>query len=156
MQRAPVLKPVWLHHKPSYLSSLLPPEGIDIIIPILQMGKLSSEKCISQQHALIKYVISDSNLGWWSPKSLQFLPCQPAASLSKSPHKWAKAEQLQLAQQQRICLQCRRCDFDPWVGKIPWRRKLQPTPVFLPGKFHAKRSLAGYSPWDHKELDTSY
>ena len=42
---------------------------------------------------------------------------------------------------------CRRCGFDPWVGKIPWRRKWQPTPVFLPGKSHEQRSLAGYSPW---------
>ena len=37
--------------------------------------------------------------------------------------------------------QCRRCRFDPWVGKIPWRRKWLPTPVFLPGKFHGQRSL---------------
>ena len=37
--------------------------------------------------------------------------------------------------------QCRRCGFDLWVGKIPWRRKWQPTPVFLPGKSHAGRSL---------------
>jgi len=44
--------------------------------------------------------------------------------------------------------------FNPWVGKIPWRRKWQPTPVFLPGKFHGERSLAGYGPWDHKESDT--
>ena len=36
--------------------------------------------------------------------------------------------------------------FDPWVGKIPWSRKWQPTPVFLPGKFHGQRSLVGYSP----------
>ena len=43
--------------------------------------------------------------------------------------------------------------FDPWVGKIPWRRKQQPTPVFLPGKFHEQRSLAGYHPWGRKELD---
>ena len=43
--------------------------------------------------------------------------------------------------------------FDPWVGKIPWRRKWQPTPVFSPGKFHGLRSLVGYSPWGHKELD---
>ena len=43
--------------------------------------------------------------------------------------------------------------FDPWVGKIPWRRKWQPTPVFLPGKFQGHRSLAHYSPWGHKELD---
>ena len=38
------------------------------------------------------------------------------------------------------------------VGKIPWRRKWQPTPVFLPGKFHGQRSLVGYSSWGHKEL----
>jgi len=35
--------------------------------------------------------------------------------------------------------------FDPWVGKIPWRRAWQPTPVFLPGESHGQRSLAGYS-----------
>ena len=43
--------------------------------------------------------------------------------------------------------------FDFWVGKIPWRRKWQPAPVSLPGKFHGRRSLAGYSPWGHKESD---
>ena len=45
--------------------------------------------------------------------------------------------------------QCRRCKwhgFDPWVGNILWRRKWQSTLVFLPGKFHGQRSLAGYSP----------
>jgi len=39
------------------------------------------------------------------------------------------------------------------MGKIPWRKKWQPTPVFLPGNFHGQRSLEGYSPWGHKELD---
>ena len=39
-----------------------------------------------------------------------------------------------------------RCGFNPWVRKISWRRKWQPTPVFLPGKSHGQRSLAGYSP----------
>ena len=39
------------------------------------------------------------------------------------------------------CLQCRRPGFDPWVGKIPWRRRWLPTPVFLPGKSHGQRSL---------------
>ena len=43
--------------------------------------------------------------------------------------------------------QCRRLGFYPWVGKIFWRRKWQPTPVFLSGEFHGQRSLAGYSPW---------
>ena len=45
--------------------------------------------------------------------------------------------------------------FNPWVGKIPWSRKWQPTPVFLPGKFHGQRSLAGYSAWGRKESDTT-
>ena len=45
--------------------------------------------------------------------------------------------------------------FDPWVGKIPWNRKRQPAPVFVPGKSHGQRSLADYSPWDQKELDTT-
>ena len=45
--------------------------------------------------------------------------------------------------------------FSPWVGKIFWRRAWQPTPVFLPGESHGQRSLAGYSPWDCKELDTT-
>ena len=40
--------------------------------------------------------------------------------------------------------QCRRCRFNPWVRKIPWRRKWQPTPVFLPGESHGQRSRAGY------------
>ena len=44
-----------------------------------------------------------------------------------------------------------RPGFDPWVGKIPWRRKWQPTPVFLPGKSHGWRILIGYSPWGLKE-----
>ena len=43
--------------------------------------------------------------------------------------------------------------FSPWVRKIPWRREWLPTPVFLPGEFHGQRSLLGYSPWGHKELD---
>ena len=43
--------------------------------------------------------------------------------------------------------------FNPWVGKIPWRRKWLLTPVVLPGEFHGQRSLVGYSPWGHKELD---
>ena len=39
-----------------------------------------------------------------------------------------------------------RLEFDPWVGKNPWRRAWQPTPVFLPGEFHGQRSLVGYGP----------
>ena len=44
---------------------------------------------------------------------------------------------------------------DPWVRKIPRRRKWQPTPILLPGEFHGERNLIGYGPWGHKESDTS-
>ena len=54
--------------------------------------------------------------------------------------------------------QCRRerhkrCRFDPWVRKTPWRRAWQPTPVLLPRESHGQRSLVGYSPWHRKESD---
>ena len=51
-----------------------------------------------------------------------------------------------------FCLQCGRSGFNPWVRKIPWRMKRQPTLVLLPGS-HGGRSLIGYSPWGSKELD---
>ena len=50
---------------------------------------------------------------------------------------------------------CKRCRFDPWVGKISWTREWQPTLVFLPGEFHGQRSLAGCIPWGCKESDTT-
>ena len=56
----------------------------------------------------------------------------------------------------RICLlmqETQRWGFGPWVRKIHWRRKWQPTPAFFSGKFHGQRSLAGYSPWGLKESD---
>ena len=58
----------------------------------------------------------------------------------------------------RIHLQCKRCGFDPWVGKIPWRRKWKPTPGLVPGKFRGQRSLVGYiySTWGCNELDTTW
>ena len=55
----------------------------------------------------------------------------------------------------RQCRSCERRRFSPWVGKIPWRKKWQPAPVFLPGKFHGRGSLPGYSPCGYKESDTT-
>ena len=60
-----------------------------------------------------------------------------------------------LMAQMVVCLHCRRPRFDPWFGKIPWRRTWQPTPVFSPGKSQGQRSLVGYSPWGREELDTT-
>ena len=54
-----------------------------------------------------------------------------------------------------ICLQWGNPGFNLWVGKIPWRREWQPTPVFLRGEFHGQWNLAGYSPWSCKKSDTT-
>ena len=50
------------------------------------------------------------------------------------------------------CRRHKRCEFDPWVRKIPWRRAWQPIPVFLPVESHRQRSLAGYSPWGSQRV----
>ena len=53
------------------------------------------------------------------------------------------------------CRRHKRHRFDPWVGKIPWRRKWQPTPVFLPGESQGQRSLVGCGLWGRTESDTT-
>ena len=53
------------------------------------------------------------------------------------------------------CRRHRRHGFNAWVRKIPWRRAWQLTLVVLPGKSHGQGSLVGYSPWDHRWLDTT-
>ena len=55
----------------------------------------------------------------------------------------------------RPCRRHKKLGFDPWVGKVPWRRKWQPAPVFLHGKFHGQRSPVGSSPWGNKESNTT-
>ena len=87
-------------------------------------------------------------------------PPSYAEVLTSSPSEWdiignrvlphsSVGKNMYLQMQESAC-QCGRLRFDPWVGKIPWRRKWQPTPVFLPGKSHGQRSLVGYNPWDRR------
>ena len=59
-----------------------------------------------------------------------------------------------MVKKKSVC-QCRRRGFSPWVQKIPWRRKWQSPPVFLPEKLHEQRSLVGYSPWGVTNSDTT-
>ena len=65
--------------------------------------------------------------------------------MSFSTHLWAS--------QVALCRNHKRLGFNPWVGKIPWRRAWQSAPVFLPGESHGQVSLAGYSSWGCKESD---
>ena len=104
---------------------------------------------------------SCSRLGWWrgSRGNSLVVQCLGLHTSTAVAPVWALVgEQSGLPRWLsgwRICLQCRRCTFDPWVREISWRKKWQPTPVFLPGESHRQRSLVGYSPWGCKESDTT-
>ena len=76
--------------------------------------------------------IHSETVEWCVAKMIQGLPC------------WLSSKE--------SVYQCRRHRFNPWVRKIPWRRKWQPTAVILPRKSHRHRSLAGYSLWGHKRV----
>ena len=73
------------------------------------------------------------------------------------PSIWEKGFQGSTSGQEPAC-QCRRHKrsmFDPWAGKILWKRAWQPTLVFLPGESHRQRNLAGFCPWGHKGSATT-
>ena len=89
---------------------------------------------------------------WWRtgrPGMLRFMGLQSRTQLSN----WTECLMISIflrlpwwLRYLRNCLHCaRHCGFNPWVGKIPWRRERQPTLVLLPGEFHGQRRLVGYS-----------
>ena len=65
---------------------------------------------------------------------------------------WASQVTLSGKEPDCHCRRYKRLQFNPWVGKIPWRRAWQPTPIFLPGELHGQRSLVGYSPWRSQKI----
>ena len=72
------------------------------------------------------------------------MPCTNLVSMKS--YRWLSGKKKKKKNLPTQCKRHKRHRFNPWFRKIPWRRKWQPTPVFLPGKFHGQRSLAGYSP----------
>ena len=102
----------------------------------------------SEQRSDMNEVLGDDRLVWHCKTSWRTLRLElgklAITTISGLPW-WPR--------QSSFCLQCGRPGFNPWVGKIPWRREWQPTLVFLPGKSHGQRSLVGYGPWGCKESD---
>ena len=78
-----------------------------------------------------------NSISYFKIRIFTILTCLPFVIAYKGLPRWLNWE--------RICLQCGRPRFNLWVGKIPWRRKWQPTLLFLPGKPHGQRNLVGYS-----------
>ena len=136
----------------------------------LEHTVLFSESCLLKYLFYVKERDFSYDLNTWGflgglcvhAKSLQLCPilCEPMdysppdsfvyGILQARILEWLAGLPRWLSGKESTC-QCRRCRFHPRVGKIPWSRKWQPSPVFLPGKVHGQKSLGGYSPWDHKE-----
>ena len=102
-----------------------------------------------RQSFLSSKYLSYQSLNTWS---FTYKCCEQT---DKKKKKKKKKKLLNEWMDESVCLQCGRPGFHPWVGKIPWRRKLQPIPVFLPGESHGWKSLVGYSPRRRKESDTT-
>ena len=109
--------------------------------------------CLNGLSSYMKFPFQPDRLNWWTPNTPTALHGEPfLVTLAK---RGLPSLELLYSQKCRlippvgtgICLQCRRPGFNPRVGKIPWRRKWQPTPVLLPEEFHGQRSLVDYSPW---------
>ena len=103
------------------------------------------------------WVRVDSGSWWWTgrPGVLQRMGLQRvghdwATELNWTDMLFMKGLPVWLSGKESTCW-CKTHGSHLWVGKISWRKKQQPTPVFLPGKSHGQRSLVGYSPWGHKE-----
>ena len=139
-----------------------------MIIFLVCLGQLFlPDVCIRCFRACVFYLGSINNL------RDRFSSCFLPFPFSKSPcarsnvfylwiaweyYHWISARKKKKKSMLRIWLQCRSCrrlGFNPWDGKVPWRMKWQPTPVFLTRESHGQRSLAGYSPGGHRESDTT-
>ena len=109
------------------------------------------------QARILEWIAIPSSRGSSEPRDQTCISCLlhwQAGSLPLAP----PGKPALVAQWWGIYPQCRgggRYRFNPWVRKVPWRRKWQPTAVFLPGKSYGQRNLVGYSPWGHKQLDTT-
>ena len=115
------------------------------------MGKVSQEEGTTGAKALrleapwlFLKKVQASETGWWVRVQMFCLPSNPQPWLPW----WFSGKE--------SACQCRRLRFNPWLGKIPWRRKWQLTPVFLPGESHRQKSLMGYNSCGSKELDTTH
>ena len=122
-----------------------------LLCPWDSPGKCTEVGCHALLQGIFPTQVSNPHLLYLLHWQAGSLPLEPHGKSYAFVQKYLKG--LSTWHSQESAYQCRRCGFDLW--KIPWRRKQKPTPVFLLGKSHGQGRLAGYSPWGHKESDTT-
>ena len=117
--------------------------GMEVVLPSLHESKRSCQGQQGNPHCRCPSPVHRGHSG----------DCQ--STWAETPLPSVGGEWVRQLRGGAVCLlpQCWKRGFDPWAGKITWRRKWQPTPILLPGKFHGLRSLVGYSPWGCQESD---
>ena len=121
-----------------------------------------SSNCGGQLEAAWQASLQVGPMLCFCASSLSPEPWKPLRSMGVNTPNYSCSGAFQVAQWQRIHLPMQKMQeilipgFDPWIGKILWRRKWQPPPGFLPGESHGQRSPMSYSPWHRKELDRTW
>ena len=120
-----------------------------IPVELLQILKDDAVKVL---HSICQQIWKTQQLPQTWKRSV-FIPIPKKGNAKECSNYWTIALISDGGSEGKVSLQCGRPGVNPWLGKIPWRRKWQSTLVLLPGKSHGQRSLVGYSPWGHKESD---
>ena len=115
-------------------------------------------RSVLSQHQGPMITVLSKNCSFYTLKQ----PKKPHSDLGMSSEIWASAWQFvkgfpsgSAVKNLSTNQEAQETWFDPWVGKMPWRREWQPIPVFLAGESHGQRNLAGYSPWGRQESNTT-
>ena len=130
-----------------------------IHLPMQEMREMQV-RSLGREDPLEEGMATHSSILAWKIPWTEETGRLPSMGLQRVRHNWVTEHAhtclgASLVAQTVKNLPARRTGFNPWVRKIPWRRKWQSTLVFLPGEFHGQRSLMGYTPQGHKELNTT-
>ena len=117
---------------------------------LLQCMKVKNESEVAQ---LCPTLVTLWAAAYQAPPSMGFSRQEYWSGVPLPSLNWGLFQGLSGKESTCQCRRHTRCRFHPWVGKIPWRKKWQPIPVFLPGISHGQKSLMGYRLWSLKELD---
>ena len=128
-------------------------EGLMLKLKLQYFGHLMWGADSLKKTLMLRKIVDRRRRGWQKMRWLDGITDLMDLSLSRA---WCAAVHAVTKKWSNLATEQQRkeCGFNPWVEKLPWRRKWKPIPVFLYGKSHGQRSLVGYSPWGLRKSQT--